>query len=162
MSPQPSHDPQTEMLDAVMRIMEAGFDPAFGEAWTRRQVGDAFAFPGTRCLLADKSGLDPSDPRDAVGFALSRYVSDEEELLLIAVMPQCRYQGVGQKLLERFENAAKERGVARIFLEMRHNNEAGNLYRRNGYRPVGLRRDYYRRGTVGPLDAVTFAKDICV
>jgi len=158
MSTVPVPAPSSELLDAVMAIMEAGFDPAYGEAWTRRQVSDALIFPGTRCLLADATGNEPDERRDSVGFALSRFVTDEEELLLIVVLPQWRSRGIGQVLLERFEKAAAERGVTRVFLEMRYNNDAGRLYRRNGYEQVGLRRDYYRRGTTGPLDALTFSK----
>jgi len=160
MSTQPRHDPDTGMLDAIMGVMHAGFDPAYGEAWTRRQIGDALSFPSTRCLLADAHGDEPRDPAAAVGFALSRFVSDEEELLLIAVLPQWRGRGIGQALLDRLEQAAIERGVTRMFLEMRKNNDAGHFYRRNGYEQVGLRRDYYRRGTLGPIDALTFAKQI--
>ena len=33
--------PPGDDLDAIMAVMAAAFDPAFGEAWSRRQVGDA-------------------------------------------------------------------------------------------------------------------------
>tara|TARA_E500000305_G_scaffold108773_2_gene111915 strand:- start:490 stop:987 length:498 start_codon:yes stop_codon:yes gene_type:complete len=160
MSSLPKLEPSPDLLDAIMKVMEVGFDPAYGEAWTRRQICDALNFPATHCLLADVTGHEPRDPGDTVGFALSRCVVDEEELLLIAVLPQLRSRGIGQVLLDRFEQAAISRGVTRVFLEMRHNNQAGRLYRRNGYEQVGLRRDYYRRGTTGPIDALTFAKVI--
>ena len=42
----------TDDLDRIMAVMEAAFDPAFGEAWTRRQVGDARVLPNTHYLLA--------------------------------------------------------------------------------------------------------------
>lgn len=158
MSSMPANDPADALLDAVMPIMEAAFDPLYGEAWTRRQVGDALTFPGTRCMLADASGGEPRDMRDAVGFALTRSVADEEELLLIAVLPPWRARGIGQALLGRLEQTARQRGITRMFLEMRDNNPAEGLYRRNGYEPVGRRREYYRRGTGRPRDAVTFAK----
>lgn len=160
MSTLPRTEPAADMLDAVMQVMEAGFDPAYGEAWTRRQVSDALTFPATHCLLADAAGREPRTPDETVGFALSRSVVDEEELLLIAVLPEFRSRGIGQALLDHFEKSAIARGVTRVFLEMRRNNDAGRLYRRNGYEQVGVRRDYYRRGTGGPIDALTFVKNL--
>ena len=138
-------------LDRIMAVMEAAFDPAFGEAWTRRQVGDALVLPNTHYLLADGEGA------EAAGFVLSRGAADEEELLLIAVEPRQRGKGIGTALLERFIAAARGRGAERLFLEMREGNPAESLYRRCGFTTVGRRRAYYRRGSSRPLDAITFA-----
>ena len=146
----------TDDLDRIMAVMEAAFDPAFGEAWTRRQVGDALVLPNTHYLLADPAGRAPGDDAEAAGFVLSRGAADEEELLLIAVDPRHRGRGIGTALLERFIAAARARGAERLFLEMREGNPAASLYRRHGFAPVGRRRAYYRRGTSAPLDAITF------
>jgi ribosomal-protein-alanine N-acetyltransferase len=148
----------TDDLDRIMAVMEAAFDPAYGEAWTRRQVGDALVLPNTFYLLAGSDGLDPGEDRSAVGFVLSRGAVDEEELLLIAVDPSHRGRGIGAALLERFVEASRARGAQRLFLEMREGNPAESLYRRHGFASVGRRRAYYRRGTVAPLDAITFAR----
>lgn len=147
-----------DALDAIMAVMEAAFEPAYGEAWNRRQVGDALGFPNTHFLLADKAGLEPDRPEDAVGFALSRQAADEEELLLIAVMPQARGLGVGHALMERFIASARSRGSSKLFLEMREGNPAQLLYTRHGFAVVGQRKDYYRSGTIGPFDALTFSR----
>ena len=144
-------------LDRIMAVMETAFDPAFGEAWSRRQVGDALVLPNTYYLLAGHDGWAPGEDEEAVGFVLSRGAADEEELLLLGVDPRHRGQGIGTALLERFIAAARGRGAARLFLEMRDGNPAESLYRRHGFAPVGRRRAYYRRGTSGPLDAITFA-----
>jgi len=146
-----------DTLDGIMAVMEAAFDPAFGEAWTRRQVSDALTMRGTHCLLAGADGEEPS-PSDAVaGFALSRGLLDEEELLLLAVSPDYRQRGVGRRLLERFIAAAHARGATRLFLEMRDGNPAESLYRTAGFVNVGRRPHYYRRGQGAPMDAITFA-----
>jgi ribosomal-protein-alanine N-acetyltransferase len=89
---------------------------------------------------------------------MSRGAADEEELLLIAVIPDHRGRGVGTTLLQRFIAAAEERGAARLFLEMRDGNPAESLYRRAGFEPVGRRRNYYRNAAKGPLDAITYAR----
>ena len=59
-----------------------------------------------------------------------------------------------------FIEAARERGVTRLFLEMRDGNPAGALYRRFGFVTIGRRRHYYRRGSGGPCDAITFARTL--
>jgi ribosomal-protein-alanine N-acetyltransferase len=148
----------TDDLDRIMAVMETAFDPAYGEAWTRRQVGDALVLPNTYYLLAGPDGRAPGEDEEAVGFVLSRGAADEEELLLIAVAPRHRGRGIGDLLLERFLAEARARGVARLFLEMREGNPAESLYRRHGFETVGRRRAYYRRGTAAPLDAITFAR----
>jgi ribosomal-protein-alanine N-acetyltransferase len=146
-----------QALDSIMAVMDAAFDPAFGEAWTRRQVSDALGLRGTHWLLAGADGedLSPGDP--PAGFALSRGLLDEEELLLLAVTPAMRGRGIGRRLLERFVTEAQRRGATRLFLEMREGNGAEMLYRSAGFVNVGRRRHYYRRGHGAPMDAITFA-----
>ena len=144
-------------LDRIMAVMEAAFDPSYGEAWTRRQVEDSLTVPGTHYLLAGADGEEPADGEAAVGFALSRGVADEEELLLIAVDPGHRRRGIGGLILGRFVAAARARGARNLFLEMREGNAAETLYLQHGFTRVGRRRDYYRRGSGPPVDAITFA-----
>lgn len=146
-----------DALDAIMAVMEAAFDPAYGEAWNRRQVSDALVQANTHVLLADRKGKEPGRVKDAVGFAMSRLVADEEELLLLAVIPDARRCGVGTALLSRFIAAARARGAARIFLEMREGNPAESLYRRHGFTCIGRRANYYRLGTGRPIDAITYS-----
>lgn len=148
----------SDVLDAIMAIMDAAFDPAFGEAWTRRQVEDALVVPGTRYVLAGTDGSAPATCAEAVGFALSRAVLDEQELLLLAVVPQYRGRGVGARLLRRVIEDARACGITRLFLEMRDGNDAEALYRRHGFAPIGRRRHYYRRGSGVPRDAITFSR----
>ena len=149
----------TDDVDRIMAIMEAAFEPAFGEAWTRRQVSDSLLLPNTHYLLAAADGRTPREGEPAAGFTLSRGAADEEELLLIAVHPGHRGKGIGGALLERFVATARARGARRLFLEMREGNRAESLYRRYGFESVGRRRHYYRRGSGHPLDAITFARE---
>jgi [ribosomal protein S18]-alanine N-acetyltransferase len=149
---------QIDDLDRIMAVMKAAFDPAYGEAWSRRQVSDALVLPNTHYILAGMDGDEPADGARAIGFALSRGVLDEEELLLIAVDPAFRGRGIGTKLLQRYIEAAEARGKTRLFLEMRDGNPADSLYRRAGFEPIGHRRNYYRNGSKGPLDAITYVR----
>jgi ribosomal-protein-alanine N-acetyltransferase len=147
----------TDDLDRIMAVMEAAFDPVYGEAWSRRQVGDALVMPNTHYILAGADGAPLREGDGAAGFALSRGAADEEELLLIAVDPDHRGRGIGSALMARFIEQARARGAERLFLEMREGNPAETLYRRHGFVTVGRRRHYYRRGSARPLDAITFA-----
>ncbi|MEL6487377.1 MAG: GNAT family N-acetyltransferase, partial [Pseudomonadota bacterium] len=97
---------------------------------------------------------------DVVGFVLSRHAADEEELLLIAVLPQYRAQGLGQALIDRLFEAAASRGVTRIFLEMRRGNPATHLYQKVGFEPIGERPNYYMMRDGTRIDAITFARTL--
>lgn len=147
----------TDDIDRIMAIMEVGFDPAWGEAWNRRQVSDSLLMPSTYYLLAGVTGNAPGPDDDAVGFALTRYAPGEEELLLIAVAPRHRRSGVGRTLLMRALAAARARGAERMFLEMRDNNPAVALYGDVGFEPIGRRKAYYLMPSGERRDAITFA-----
>ena len=146
-----------EDLDRIMAVMEAAFDPAFGEAWTRRQVEDAMLVGNCHYLLIDSEGHRPAPGMPAAGFSLSRSGLDDEELLLFAVDPQFRRRGLGWLMLSRLVEEARARSVRRLMLEMRRGNPAETLYRTFGFSPVGKRTNYYRTGSGEPIDAITFA-----
>lgn len=150
----------SDPVDLIIGVMECAFDPAFGEAWNRRQVSDALLMNSTRYLLLGADAQPPADGEPAAGFLLSRQAADEEELLLIAVRPECRRAGIASALIERFVAEAKLRGVRRLFLEMRDGNPAEELYLRHGFAPVGRRRSYYNRGRIRGIDAITFAREV--
>ncbi|HEX8467182.1 MAG TPA: ribosomal protein S18-alanine N-acetyltransferase [Allosphingosinicella sp.] len=139
-------------LEAVMRVMENSFDPAFGEAWTAPQCAGLLPMTGVWLSLARQSEA-------VTGFALGRIVRDEAELLLLAVHRSSQGMGVGQRLLDRFGAIAASKGAEQLHLEVREGNHAVSLYSRNGYREVGRRRNYYN-GRDGQLfDALTLAKN---
>ena len=140
----------TEDLDHIMDVMGAAFDPQWGEAWNRRQVSDSLQFPHTHYrLIQDESG-------QVAGFTLVRAAPGEEELLLIAVKPEFRGQGLGRRLLDSVLEDARKRGAQRVFLEMRHNNPTAALYGAVGFEPIGHRRDYYRLRDGRKIDAITY------
>lgn len=146
-----------DTVDRIMVVMEAAFDPAYGEAWNRRQITDALVMPTTNALVIDENGqLIDDEPGEPAGFVLTRAAPGEEELLLIAVRPEYRARGLGKLLIEKLFDAARERGSSRIFLEMRRGNPAEHLYRKVGFEPIGQRPNYYRMINGERLDAITF------
>ena len=157
---------EQRIADAIMRVMDMAFDPVFGEAWTRSQLLGALVLPDTRCVLIDDAGnlappyLDRPDLDRICGFALLRRVLDEEELLLIAISPESRGRGLGARLLDRAVETSRDLGCSKIFLEMRDDNPARHLYHARGFRPVGLRRDYYSGRDGKRRNAITFMRMI--
>jgi ribosomal-protein-alanine N-acetyltransferase len=138
-------------LEAVMRVMEDSFDPAYGEAWTGPQCAGLLPMPGVWLSLARAEGR-------VVGFALGRVVCREAELLLLAVRREGQGRGVGRSLLERFSATAAVRGAEQLHLEVRDGNPAVRLYKSAGFQEVGRRPNYYygRDGQV--YDALTLAR----
>lgn len=159
----PAATPCSGLIDGIMAVMETAFDPAYGEAWNRRQVADALTLASTYALVVDADGEvwngDPAASAPA-GFLLTRHVLDEEELLLIGVVPGARRRGVGAALIEHLFAAARARGITRIYLEMRRGNPAIALYRKFGFDPIGERRNYYRMANGERIDAITFGRSI--
>lgn len=135
-------------LDDVMRIMGRAFRPCFGEGWSRSQCAGILPMSGVTLTICEDGG-------DAIGFALARTVSDEAELLLIAVDPDRQGHGTGHALLQHFIASARAAGAHRLHLEVRDGNPAVGLYRASGFTPAGRRRNYYRGPDGGRHDAVT-------
>lgn len=138
-------------LAAVMRVMEAAFDPAYGEAWSSAQLLTLFALPSARVCLA-------WDGDRACGFSAARMAGPESELLLLAVDPAWRGRGVGVRLMDDWQAWAREQGADDFFLEMRADNDAIHLYERSGFFECGRRPAYYRGGDGVVRDAITMRR----
>lgn len=137
-------------LVPVMEIMRAAFDPAYGEAWNAAQCAAVLGGPGIWLLLAELDGR-------PAGFALTRTVLDEAELLLIAVHPEARRRGVGAALLDAVLAGCRQRSVDRVFLEVRACNPAIALYTAWGFSKVGERPNYYRGANGKLYDAHSYS-----
>lgn len=140
-------------LDEVMTVMEAAFGTAYGEAWTRSQCAGILPMSGVSLCVAREP-----DSGAVVGFSLFRSVSDEAELLLLAVLPSHHRQGIGSRLLEHFMDRARTGGASRVHLEVRDGNPAVEMYQGAGFSPVGRRRNYYHALDGRRFDALTLAR----
>ena len=143
---------QSTDLDAVMDVMTSAFDPGFGEGWTRSQCAGILPLSGVVLMLA-------RDGDDRVqGFSLLRTVSDEAELLLLAVAPSAQRRGVGGSLLDHFIAHGQQNGVRRLHLEVRDGNPAVAMYQAFGFAAEGRRRKYYTGQDGRQHDALTMAR----
>ncbi|UZK64782.1 GNAT family N-acetyltransferase [Sphingomonas sp. M1-B02] len=140
-------------LSEISKIMLDAFDPRYGEAWTSAQCLGMLSLPGVWLIVASLDGTD-------AGFALARSTGEEAELLLIATHPKARGRGVGGALLRAVIAEAEGRGVSRLHLEVRADNDAVRLYSTEGFIKVGERRNYYRGKSGQAFDAHTYARDL--
>jgi ribosomal-protein-alanine N-acetyltransferase len=139
---------------AVDLLSREAFDPGFREAWSAPQILRLLADPGAFLLLAE---IDCN----LIGFALVRTVVQEAELMLCAVAPSERRQGVAQLLVEQALAAAAARGARRLFLEVRESNSAARaFYKQQNFRLIGVRPGYYKSVTGEPVAAMTLSRGI--
>lgn len=138
-------------LAAAMRVMDAAFEPAYGEAWSAAQLLTLFALPSARVCLA-------WDGDHACGFSAARIAGPESELLLLAVDPLFRGRGIGALLIDDWRAWASEQGAEDYFLEMRADNDAVHLYQRAGFSECGRRPAYYRGNDGLIRDAITMRR----
>ena len=134
----------------VVADLHAG---AFARPWS------AIDFEGMlaeRDILAD--GLFLGAQAAPVGFALSRRVLDEAEILTVAVAPDHRGRGLSRPLLVHHLGELRLRGVGRVHLEVEEGNEpALRLYRGLGFEEVGRRSAYYAKPDGAAASALTMS-----
>ena len=144
-------------IAAIMSVVDAAFDPGFGEAWSAAQILGSLATGTSWVRLAYDARYGPA----AAGFSLCRRAGLEAELLLIGVRPSCRGRGSGAALLATAKSDAREYGTETLFLEVRDGNTAAMaLYRSAGFGVIGRRRDYYRGINSMKFDAITLRCDL--
>ncbi|MEP6946262.1 MAG: GNAT family N-acetyltransferase [Acidobacteriota bacterium] len=91
------------------------------------------------------------DDNLTLGFIVGRIVAAashdlavDAEIYNIGVDPSVQRNGYGQMLLDAFLSASRKSEVGRIWLEVRETNDpAVNLYVKNGFVPVTVRKDFY-------------------
>jgi ribosomal-protein-alanine N-acetyltransferase len=123
-----------EDIDAVVAIERE----AFTTPWQ----------PDTFLGLLERQGVELLVLVDAaegiIGYAVLWCILDQGELANIAVTPGRRGQGLGTRLLRHVMDVARQRGVEKLFLEVRASNApALAMYAAFGFDQVGRRRAYY-------------------
>ena len=132
--------------DDLARIHRAAFTS--DRPWRAREFADLLQSP--HVALSDA----------AHGFALTRTVAGESELLTVAVDPAFQRRGIARQLLDSWLTAAKE-NAARAFLEVAADNHAAiALYHQLGFAEISRRRGYYARADAAPADALIMACDL--
>jgi ribosomal-protein-alanine N-acetyltransferase len=134
-------------LDPVLQIERSSFP----EPWPRRFFEEEVTGNDpARALVALTGG-------EIVGYLVSWDLAGEIHIGNIAVAERHRRLGIAQALLDAVVGEAGEAGLRSITLEVRATNRAAiALYARNLFRPVGLRKGYYR----GKEDAIIMTREL--
>lgn len=135
-------------IASIMPIMESAFDPEYGEAWSGAQCISMLSLPYTQLILAKYGD-------EICGFAFTRGIYEDEELLMLATNPDKRRTGIATALMMHIIDRAKEKGRKHIFLEMRKDNYAELFYDNFGFQQIGKRERYYRGVSGQFYDAIT-------
>lgn len=94
------------------------------------------------------------------GFALTRSLAGESELLTLAVAPAAQRRGLGRGLMQDWLGALPK-GTESAFLEVAADNApALALYEKLGFVQVALRRGYYARTGGAAVDALILRRDL--
>ncbi|WP_434310855.1 ribosomal protein S18-alanine N-acetyltransferase [Hominifimenecus sp. rT4P-3] len=108
----------------------------FSDAWSEAGLRSGISGTGVRYFLYERDG-------DILGYCSAQTVMDEGELLRIVVDETVRGCGVGSRLLEALFAGLPQ--VRSWYLEVRESNRAAiALYKKYGFQPIGLRKNYYR------------------
>jgi ribosomal-protein-alanine N-acetyltransferase len=122
-------------LPAVHEIDLLSFSLPWPERSFRFELTDN---PVARCWVA-------AEDRRVVAMLVLWLIVDEAHIATIAVHPEFRRKGLGERLLVYALNAAREEGARRAFLEVRAGNlGAQDLYNKYGFIVDGLRLKYYK------------------
>jgi ribosomal-protein-alanine N-acetyltransferase len=133
-------------MDAVLRI-EQRIHP---HPWTRGNFADTLG-SSYLCKVAELNG-------EMVGYALMMPAVDEVQLLNIGIVTEHQGKGLGGELLERMAGLARALKMQRMLLEVRPSNAVAlALYRKHGFRQIGLRHGYYPAGA-GREDAIVMER----
>ena len=93
------------------------------------------------------------------GFAMSRLVVDEAEILTVAVAPSARRAGLATLLLQHHLGRLSAAGAKKVFLEVAEDNvPAIRLYRRHGFDEIARRTAYYARAKGPPATAIVMQR----
>ena len=111
---------------------------AYARPWSPNLFLAEMSEPSNRNYLVAK--LD----REVVGYAGLICYGDEAHITNIAVHPMRQGSGIAHRLIHEQIGAAISMGAAAVSLEVRVTNwRAQRVYARFGFRPVGIRRNYY-------------------
>lgn len=136
-------------LKSVVRIE----GEVYPRPWSTSLFLSELALANSRAYFVAKVG------RHVVGYAGLMMSDQDGHVTTIAVDPDWQRGKVGTRLMLALAREAVGRGAASLTLEVRvHNRGAQALYRRFGFLPVGVRRNYYQETNEDAL--VMWADDV--
>ena len=127
-------DVREEQLEKIEEIEKA----CFSMPWTIEQLRSQMKDSQHEFIAA----LD--DEGRVLGYVGMMYILDEGYISNVAVAPEARRQGIGRDLIKELMARAAALDLAFVTLEVRCSNAAAiALYEKQGFVPVGKRKNYY-------------------
>lgn len=121
-------------LRSVLRIEEQ----VYPRPWSLSLFLGELSLRSTRSYVVARVG------GEVVGYGGLMTTFDDAHVTTLAVDPAWHRRGLGTRLLAHLARVAVERGACHLTLEVRVSNAAAQaLYRRFGFCPEGVRRNYY-------------------
>jgi ribosomal-protein-alanine N-acetyltransferase len=122
-------------LKSVLRIEEQ----VYPRPWSHSLFLSELAMRGTRAYFVARVG------RDVVGYAGLLLTGEDGHITTIAVDPGWQRHAIGTRLMIALAREARARDARNLTLEVRMSNKGAQLlYRRFGFAPVGVRKNYYQ------------------
>lgn len=139
--------PMTRQHVAQVAVLEK---QCFSAPWSEASVAGELDNPLSVWLVCVDRGK-------VLGYVGSQTVLEESDMMNIAVLPEARRAGIGERLILSLIELLKDRGSRSLALEVRASNTpAISLYKKLGFLQVGRRPNYYR----GPReDALILRKE---
>ena len=110
----------------------------FSAPWSEASVAGELDNPLSVWLVCEDQGR-------VLGYVGSQTVLEESDMMNIAVLPEARRAGIGERLILSLIELLKDRGSRSLALEVRASNTpAISLYKKLGFLQVGRRPNYYR------------------
>jgi len=105
--------------------------------WTREQFLLGLSRKAFKVLGIRHEGL-------LAGYIAFSMIEDEMEILNLAVRPEFRRHGLAARLLADSFRVCEKNNIKKSFLDVKVSNEpALSLYRKFGYKKIGVRKKYY-------------------
>lgn len=125
---------QEKQLHALADIEKA----CFGAPWSEEGLREELENPHALFLVAEGSN------GTVYGYIGCQVVLDEGYITNVAVSPAHRRKGVARQLIDTLLYHGSQRKLKFITLEARASNlPAITLYKARGFKPVGMRKNYY-------------------
>jgi ribosomal-protein-alanine N-acetyltransferase len=123
---------------------------AYPDPWSEGMFRDELRNPRSHFYVVYLDGL-------LIGYGGFWLVLDEAHITSVTIREEYRGQGFGKQLVAFLLDKAREVGTRLATLEVRASNDlARNLYLSFGFRPVGVRKNYYPKSGE---DAIAMLKE---
>lgn len=123
--------------DADLESMYAIEVSSFSVPWSKASMEKDLVNPVATYLLAEEEG-------QIRGYIGVWNVMSEGQITNVAVEPNHRGKGIGQKLVQALVEYAKANELEVLILEVRESNAAAQkVYSKAGFKEVAIRKNYY-------------------